>query len=77
MSHFANYKSQAPWHGITMAELKAHFPNWVYNNDQLCEAFICPVEDCPVLGYRTRHSWCNHVNNNNEADHAALRTGKV
>eukprot|EP00891_Asterochloris_glomerata_P005838 jgi/Astpho2/5838/Aster-02349 len=77
----ADYRHQAPWSGITFAELRDEFPSWCQNNSQsqptLCRAYICPVKKCPVLGYRTRKSWSAHVQSDKEADHSELRKGRL
>lgn len=75
MSKPADYKHQAPWKGITFAELKDKYPSWLEHDEDnlLCKAYICSVEDCPVLAYKNRGGWSAHVKCDKEADHQELR----
>ena len=72
----AKYKHQTPWKGITFAELRDQFPKWLETQTELCKAYICPVEACPVLAYKNRGGWSAHVKVDTETDHKAMRPSR-
>ena len=78
MSKPVGYKHQAPWKGITFAELRDKYSSWSEHDEDnlLGKAYICPVANCPVLAYKNRGAWSAHVKCDMEADHQELRPKK-
>ena len=68
----AGYVSRAPWKTITLGQMKASIPGYLAPGNKTCKAlYLCPVAQCPVLGYVSADKWRKHMEHDDV--HAALK----